>query len=62
MAQQSMLAKRLGLLRKNLHNLSGVAWGYFFKALYHCGLPLSVAYGKFHKNALELDSNFDYRV
>ena len=57
-----MLAKRLGLLRKNLYNLSGVAWGYFFKALYHCGLPLSVAYGKFHKNALELDSNFDYRV
>ena len=59
---QSMLAKRLGLLRKNLSNLIGVSWGWFFKALYHCGLPLSIVYGKFHQIVFELESNFDYRV
>ena len=57
-----MLMKRLNVLRKNLTNYAGLSWGYFFKALYHCGLPLSIGYGKFHHNAFKIDCNFDYRV
>lgn len=43
---QSVLAKRLGVLRRNLYNLGGTCWGWFLKGLYNFGLPLSVLYGK----------------
>ena len=49
---QGMLGKRLAILKKNLSNVYGVLWTNFFKALYHFGLPLSVAYGKLNNNAL----------